>query len=314
MIAVLSGGVGGAKLALGLYRALPANTLTAIVNTGDDFVHLGLPISPDLDTMLYTLADLNNEDLGWGRRNETWTFMDVTASLGGADWFRLGDGDLALHVERARRLAAGERLSDVIGAIATAWNIDARVLPMSDDRVATVVTTADHGALPFQEYFVKHRCAPAVRHIAFSGVETADPAPGVEAALNEADAVVIAPSNPYLSVDPILAVAGIRQALEHTRAPVVAVSPIVGGAAIKGPAAKIMGELGIEVSPSAVARHYDGLIDGFVLDQMDNKLRDMIGVSCLVTDTIMKTPAGKERLARELLDFAANLPRKEREA
>jgi len=313
VITVLSGGVGGAKLALGLYHALPRGDLTAIVNTGDDFVHLGLPISPDVDTMLYTLADLNNEELGWGRRDETWTFMDVTASLGGADWFRLGDGDLALHVERARRLGRGETLSEVVAAVADAWGIHARILPMTDDRVATVVATKEHGVLPFQEYFVQHRCAPTVTQIAFEDGTTAAPAPGVVDALAGANVVVIAPSNPYLSVDPILAVPGLRTALERTNAPVVAVSPIVGGAAIKGPAAKIMGELGIEVSPAAVARHYDGLIDGFILDRLDNKLRDMITVPCLVTDTIMTSLADKERLARELLDFAADLPRKERE-
>jgi len=304
----LSGGIGGAKLALGLYRALPAQALCMVVNSGDDFRPFGLHVSPDLDTMLYTLAGLENPATGWGRRDETWTFMQVMEDLGGETWFRLGDGDLALHVERTRRLAAGDTLSAIMSDVAGRWGVTARILPMSDDPVRTVVDT-DQGTLPFQEYFVARRCAPRVTAVRFKGAETARPLHAARAALTNARtrAIVICPSNPYLSIDPILALPSLRAALAEAPAPVIAVTPIVGGRAVKGPTAKIMDELGLPVSSSAVAAHYAGLLDGFVLDPADAHLESEIAVPTLVTDTMMRGLDDKIRLAESVLDFARAL-------
>ena len=306
-VVALSGGIGGAKLALGLYHAVPADALCVIVNNGDDFEPFGLSVSPDLDTVLYTLAGLDNPETGWGRRDETWTFMRVLESLGGETWFRLGDGDLALHVERTRRLQAGEPLSAIMGDVARRWGVAARILPMSDEPVRTVVET-DQGTMPFQEYFVARRCAPRVVAIRFEGAESARPQAGALAALADAEeAIVICPSNPYLSVDPILALPELRAALAAAPAPVIAVAPIVGGRAIKGPTAKIMTELGLPVSPAPVAAHYGELLDGFVLDRRDAALEREIAVPALVTDTIMRHRADKVRLAHDVLDFARSL-------
>jgi len=222
-VVAVSGGIGGAKLALGLYRALPAHALCVIVNSGDDFEPFGLAVSPDLDTVLYTLAGLDNPETGWGRRDETWTFMRVLKSLGGETWFRLGDGDLALHVERTRRLKAGEPLSAVMDDVARRWGVAARILPMSDDSVRTIVET-DLGTMPFQEYFVARRCAPQVVAIRFDGAGAARPQPDALAALKDeaTEAIVICPSNPYLSIDPILALPALREALAAAPAPVIA--------------------------------------------------------------------------------------------
>jgi LPPG:FO 2-phospho-L-lactate transferase len=297
-VVALSGGIGGAKLALGLYRVLPPSALTLIVNTGDDFEHLGLTICPDLDTTLYTLAGLANPELGWGRRDETWTFMKTLESLGAETWFRLGDADLALHVERTQRLKANQTLSAVIAAVAARFGIQATILPMSDDPVRTRVATAE-GELAFQDYFVRLRCAPEVRSLHFAGAAAAAVAPGALAALAAPDleAIILAPSNPYLSVDPILAVPGMRAAL-------------VGGQAIKGPTAKIMGELQLAPSPLTIARHYAGLIDGFVLDERDAALAPQFALPVHVTDTVMVELAGRERLAREVLHFASRIGRR----
>lgn len=307
-VVALSGGVGGAKLALGLYHALPHHSLNVIVNAGDDFEHLGLSISPDLDTLLYTLAALDNPAIGWGRRDETWTFMHALKTLGGETWFQLGDGDLALHVERTRRLKAGEPLSAIMADVARRWGIAASILPMTDDPLRTIVET-DQGTMSFQEYFVARRCAPRVVAIRFSGVEAARPQPDVITALSDenTEAIVICPSNPYLSIDPILAVPQLRAALAGASAPVIAVAPIVGGRAIKGPTAKIMTELGLPVSAATVAAHYDGLIDGFVLDRADAALESEIAAPALVTDTIMRDHDDKTRLANEVLNFARSL-------
>ena len=309
-ILALSGGIGGAKLALGLYRVLSAGELTLVVNSGDDFEHLGLTICPDLDTTLYTLAGLANPELGWGRRDETWTFMKTLESLGGESWFRLGDGDLALHVERTRRLKAGETLSAVIAAVAARLGIQATILPMSDDPVRTRVAT-DAGELAFQDYFVRLRCAPQVRALRFAGAAAAAVAPGALAALAapQLEAIILCPSNPYLSVDPILAVPGMRAALRSSGAPVIAVTPLVGGEAIKGPTAKIMRELGLAPSPLTIAHHYAGLIDGFVLDARDAALAPQFALPVHVTDTVMVALTDRERLAREALSFAARLGR-----
>ncbi|HUA53287.1 MAG TPA: 2-phospho-L-lactate transferase [Candidatus Sulfotelmatobacter sp.] len=311
MILALAGGVGGAKLANGLARILPPGELTVAVNTGDDFEHLGLHVSPDLDTVMYTLAGLNNPETGWGRAGETWQFMKALGALGGATWFNLGDLDLATHVERTRRLAAGETLSAITADFCTRLGIRQRVVPMSDQPVGTQVLS-DQGWLPFQDYFVRLRCEPRVSAFRFDGVAVARPAVGLVQTLGDAalSAIVICPSNPYVSVDPILAVPGVRAALAQRRVPLVAVSPIVGGQAIKGPALKMMQELGREPSALGVARHYAGLIDGLVIDRQDAALAapiEALGMRALATDTIMGDPAAQARLAEAVIGFAGGL-------
>lgn len=307
-ILALSGGVGGAKLADGLLQARGAGRLTVVVNTGDDFTYLGLHISPDVDTALYTLAGLANPETGWGRRDETWTFMDALARLGGETWFRLGDGDLATHVERTRRLAAGEPLSAITADFARRLGIQADIVPMSDQPLRTRVHT-DEGAFDFQDYFVRHQCRPVTRSIEFSQGEDVRPSPAVLAALADdaLEAIVICPSNPYLSIAPILAVPDLRDALRAAGVPIVAVSPLVGGAAVKGPTAKIMAELGVPVRADEIVRQYGDLLDGFVLDARDAALCDGIGVPVHVTDTLMRSGADRLRLARETLAFSYRL-------
>ena len=315
-VLALCGGVGGAKLALGLYKHLAPGALSVAVNTGDDFEHLGLHISPDIDTVLYTLSGTDNPDTGWGRADETWTFMAALEALGGETWFRLGDGDLALHVERTRRLGAGESLSEVCAAFARRFGLDARILPMTGDPLRTVVHTPD-GPLPFQHYFVRERCEPRVTGVTFDGAEAARPNPEILRALADPalGAVVICPSNPYLSIDPILAVPGMRIALGACPAPVVAVSPVVGGRAVKGPTAKIMAELGVPVTNAAIAAHYEGLIDGLVLDRADAAEAAALGVPALVTETVMTSLEDRIALAAATLGFAAELDgRRDREA
>jgi LPPG:FO 2-phospho-L-lactate transferase len=309
-VVALSGGVGGAKLALGLYRILPPNMLTVVANTGDDFEHLGLSISPDLDTLLYTLSDQANRELGWGRRGETWTFMAALEKLGGESWFRLGDGDLATHVERTRRLAAGESLSAIIDDFRQRFGIAARLLPMSDDRVRTRLDT-DQGRLDFQDYFVRLRCEPLVRRLEFTGSENARPNQNFLAALAnpELRAVVICPSNPFISVDPILAIPGVRQALRDCRAPVIAVSPIIGGKAVKGPTAKMMGELGLPVDAAAVARHYGDFLDIYIADETDREAVAVLDVPVVLALTLMVTLEDREELARTVLGAADRLHR-----
>ena len=304
----LCGGVGGAKLALGLNRVLAPGRLIVAVNTGDDFVHLGLHISPDLDTVMYTLAGLNNPETGWGRCQESWSFMAALEALGGESWFRLGDRDLATHVERSRRLAAGESLTAVCADFAQRLGIRATLLPMSDDPVRTLVHTAE-GVLPFQQYFVRLRAEPAARGFSFEGAERARPNPALLAALAapELELVVICPSNPYLSVDPILALPGLRAALARARVPVVAVSPIIGGAAVKGPAAKIMAELGVPPTQAAIARHYEGLIDGLVIDEADAGEAGDVTLPLEITATRMVSLEDREALARRVLAFGQQL-------
>ena len=305
-VVVLTGGVGGAKLVLGLTHVVLPETIAAIVNTGDDFRHIGLPVSPDLDTLLYTLSGKSNQAQGWGREGESWAFMEAVRSLGGPGWFALGDGDLALHVLRGHALAQGETLSRITARFAAAWGVAVRILPMTDDRVATIVET-DQGALEFQDYFVARRCEPAARGVRFTGADAAHPAPGViEAIADEGTrAILIAPSNPFLSVDPILAVPGIADALRAAAAPVVAVSPIVGGAAVKGPTAKMMDELGIPVTPAAVAVHYGELIDAMLVDERDRDAAPAIDHA--FADTLMVTLEDRIRVARAALDLAARL-------
>lgn len=307
-IVSLSGGVGGAKLSLGLLRVLPPDSLTVVVNTADDFTHLGLRITPDIDTTVYTLADLVNPLTGWGRRDETWTFMAATEALGGETWFRLGDGDLAMHVERTRRLASGESLSGITEAIAKRLAIPASIVPMTDDIVATLVGTAC-GELAFQDYFVRQQCAPRVTSLRFSGAERTRPAAKAVAALRSPGlaAVVVCPSNPYLSIDPILAIPGMKELLRDCPAPIVAVSPLIGGKAVKGPTAKIMAELDLTVSAVEIAKHYAEVIDGLVVDVGDRHLADQFDLPVLFTETLMTTLADRERLAREVIHFAEGL-------
>lgn len=303
----LSGGVGGAKLALGLTRALPPDQLTVIANTGDDFSHMGLHIAPDLDTLMYTLASVSNTEAGWGRADESWNFMDATAELGGETWFNLGDKDLATHIERAERIRRGESLSHITTALSRALGIKHSIVPMSDDPIRTVIMTAD-GDLAFQHYFVRDRCKPVITGVRSEGAESAVPAADFTSALDDPDlgGVIICPSNPLVSVDPILAIPGIRAKLASSSTPVVAVSPIVKGVAIKGPAAKMMDELGIEASAEAVARHYKGLVDGLVIDNQDEGARAVIeemDMQVLVTNTVMKTLDDRIELAKACLDF-----------
>ena len=308
-VVALCGGVGGAKLALGLYRVLEPGQLSVIVNTGDDFDHLGLHISPDLDTVLYTLAGIADRERGWGRAEETWNFMDALRGRGGESWFQLGDRDLATHITRTQWLREGGALSEFVSQTARALGISARILPMSDDPVRTIVETAE-GDLPFQHYFVRRRCEPAVKKIRFEHAAKAVPAPGVLNLLSQPGlrAIVICPSNPYLSVDPILAVPGIRSALLNA-VPVIAVSPIIGGQAVKGPTAKIMRELGIVVNTQAIAAHYRGLIDALVIDEADAADQANNDVPIMRTRTMMKTLEDREQLARDVLSFAGQFSR-----
>ncbi|MEK6223154.1 MAG: 2-phospho-L-lactate transferase, partial [Chloroflexota bacterium] len=266
--------------------------------------HLGLSISPDLDTVCYPLAGLANPETGWGRLDETWQAFENLATLGGPDWFRLGDQDLGTHLERTQRLKGGDPLSTITHDFCMAWGIGPRVLPMSDQAVPTIVHT-DVGDLAFQDYFVARRCQPVVSGFEFAGLEDARPAPGVLAAIGEADAVIICPSNPWVSIAPILALPGVREALEKSN--VVAISPIIGGQALKGPAAKMYTELGITPSAHAVAEHYGELLTGFILDDQDVKLTKLISSKTLVTDTIMLSTEDQLRLAKEILLFTQNL-------
>jgi LPPG:FO 2-phospho-L-lactate transferase len=304
-VLALSGGIGGAKLALGLYRVLPPGALTVVANTGDDFEHLGLAISPDLDTLLYTLAGLDNPATGWGRKDETWTFMAALEQLGGDTWFKLGDGDLATHVERTRRLAAGETLAQIADDFRRRLGISARLLPMSDDRLRTRLLTAA-GWLDFQDYFVRRQCAPVVREIAYTSASAARPHPDFVAALADPalGLVVICPSNPWISIDPILSLPGVREALRACPAPVVAVSPIIGGKAVKGPTAKIMAELGLPVEAAAVAQHYGDLLDHYVIDEADFAVTADLDLPLTATRTLMETLADREALARTVLGVA----------
>lgn len=306
-VLALAGGVGGAKLADGLAQALPPDDLTVVVNTGDDFEHFGLTICPDLDTVCYTLAGLANPQTGWGRVGETQQAMSSVELLGGPTWFWLGDRDLGTHLERTRRLRAGDALSAITADFCTAWGIRARVLPMSDQPVRTFVST-DEGELAFQEYFVARRCEPVVSSFRFDGVAQAAPAPGVLDAVAAADLVVVCPSNPWVSVAPILAVPGLQAALAAK--PILAVSPIVGGQAIKGPAAKMFSELGILPSALAVAQHYGSLLRGLIFDEVDaaqNEAIAALGIIPLSTATVMKERADRVQLAKEVLDFGRSL-------
>jgi LPPG:FO 2-phospho-L-lactate transferase len=299
-VVALCGGVGGAKLAYGLNRLLGAK-LTVIVNTGDDFEHLGLPISPDLDTVVYTLGEVADEDRGWGRAGESWHFMESLGDLGGETWFRLGDRDLAMHILRSRALRASVTLTEFTRTIASRLNIAANILPMSDNPFATIVVTSS-GRLSFQRYFVEMQAQPQVQKIEFDNVGGGAATEPVLAAIGSADAIIVCPSNPYLSIDPILAVPGILPALEDAKAPIAAVSPLVGGRAIKGPTSKIMNELGVPTNCASIVKHYP-FLDCLVMDRIDQADVQLIDIPVHLTDTVMRSKDERVHLARECLKF-----------
>jgi LPPG:FO 2-phospho-L-lactate transferase len=306
-VTALAGGVGGAKLLDGLAAVLPAGHLTAVVNTGDDFDHLGLRICPDLDTVLYTIAGVANPQTGWGRDHESWQFMASIESMEGETWFQLGDKDLALHVLRTQALRSGASLSRFTQHVSRALGVSVPILPMSDDPVPTVVET-NEGDLPFQTYFVAKRCEPKVNGFRFEGVSRARPGPGVLDSITQADVIVLCPSNPWVSLDPILTVPGVRQAVASR--PVVGVSPIVGGRAIKGPAAKMFQELGLKAEAYSVAEHFKDLLDGFVIDKQDHDQSEAIGnlgMQTLVTGTVMLDRAARASLAEDVMRLASTL-------
>ena len=303
-ILAITGGVGGAKLALGLSQVLPPEDLLFAVNTGDDFEHLGLHISPDIDSLTDALAQQNNTELGWGRAGETWHFIDTLAALGGQAWFRLGDKDLALHMRRTELLHSGQSLTQATQQITQAMGIAHTIAPMSDDPVRTIVHS-DQGDLAFQHYFVRDKCQPSVSGFSFAGIDQARLNPLIRQWLSDCDGIIICPSNPYVSVDPLLKLGDFSKLIKDI--PTVAVTPIVAGLAIKGPAAKMMQELNVPASASAVAAHYQGLIDGFVVDQSDPEQRELIQIPTIATQTIMVTLPDRVALARETIGFLQSL-------
>ena len=313
-ILALSGGVGGAKLATGLASRLAPEALTIVCHTADDFVHLGLTICPDLDSVMYALAGRNDTERGWGLANETWTVLETLGGLGGAAWFRLGDQDLATHLQRSQRLREGASLTAATAELCRALGIAHRVLPMSDDPVRTVVQTAS-GELPFQHYFVREQCRPEVTGFRFESIAAARPQADFLARLADPalEAVLICPSNPFVSVDPILQLPGVLDALRACPVPVVAVTPIVGGQALKGPAAKMMRELGLAASAEAVAAwyaRYPGLLQGFILDEIDRAQQpaiEALGMRVRVTNTVMKNAGDRGMLASVALAFAQEI-------
>lgn len=305
-VVALAGGVGGAKLAYGLYQLVPPENLTIIVNTGDDFEHIGLHISPDLDTVMYTLAGLANPATGWGVRDESWNMMAALARYGGPIWFQLGDRDLATHLLRSQWLREGYPYNWVTAELCRRLGVRCTILPMSEQPVRTMLLT-DQGELAFQDYFVHRRCQPVVKEIRFAGADTAQPSREVSNTLRNADLIIFCPSNPLVSLDPILALPSLRRIIAASRAPRLGVSPIVGGTALKGPAAKMMQELGMDVSPSGVARHLQEVLTGLVIDQVDASQCEAVaalGIHTLVTNTVMQNDGERIQLAQEVLAWA----------
>ena len=306
-LCVLSGGVGGAKLVLGLSQVLNNDDFMTIVNTGDDFVHLGLKICPDIDTIIYTLAELVDQERGWGLKDESWNFLEKTKLLGGESWFNLGDKDLATHVHRTQRLAKGEDLTSITKNLASSFGVEAKIVPMTNDLVSTVVETRE-GDLAFQHYFVRDRCLPIVKRFRFEGIKSSVINPSIKeyGEENNKSAVLLAPSNPFVSIDPIIGVPGMTEELVKMKGPKIAISPIVNSKAIKGPAAKMMQELGIPSTSIEVTNHYKGLIDAIVIDHADaalsEKIEDM-GIKVFVTNTVMHSLKEKITLANECLNF-----------
>ncbi len=297
-VAVLSGGVGGARFVRALAETLAPRDVTVVGNVGDDLDVLGLHVSPDLDSILYALAGLNDEERGWGRAGETWNALEEAGRFGGEDWFRLGDRDIGLHLVRTQALAAGEPLSAVTARLAAAAGVEVRLLPATDDRLRTWLETAA-GTFAFQEWFVARGHRDEVDGLRFEGAGEARPAPGVVEALDEADLILLAPSNPYVSIAPILAVAGIREAIERRRVPCVAISPLIGGAAVKGPADRMLARLAGGTTPAHVASCYPGLIDVLVIDEADAPAE--LEVETVVTKTLMTDAAARRRLAEAAL-------------
>lgn len=307
-VVALAGGVGGAKLADGLARLLAPTHLSIVVNTGDDFTHYGLHISPDVDTVMYTLAGIANPATGWGMVNESWNMLGMMEQYGEEPWFRLGDRDLATHLLRTQRLNAGESLTSITRHFSQKLGIQHHILPATNDPLATIVDTEEYSELPFQHYFVKYRWQPTVKNICFSGETEAQITPEVQQALGEADLIIVCPSNPFLSIAPILAVKGIRQALEKREVPCLAVSPLISGLAIKGPTDKLMRELGLEASNIEIANFYKNLIDGLVIDTSDGQdgatlSRIYPALTVFQTTTLMKSIDDRTQLATTILDF-----------
>ncbi len=304
-VVILTGGVGGAKLAVGLSEVLPPASLTIIVNTGDDFEHLGLHVSPDLDTVMYSLAGIANPATGWGLAGDTFEAMQMIDRYGGASWFRIGDRDLGTNLMRTMLIAEGKTLTQATRHLCLSLGIERPLLPMSDDPVRTWVET-ESGPLAFQEYFVRERWQPAVREVRFVGAAEAPVTPEVASALEQASLILIGPSNPFLSIDPMLALPGIFQRIKESRARCVAVSPIIGGAAIKGPTAKLMSELGEEASPAGIARHYAEFVDALVFDRVDTSWAESVaelGVRPVLMQTLMETREQKVALATAIMDW-----------
>ena len=305
-VCILSGGVGGAKLVLGMSEILDPKEFIVVANTGDDFVHLGLHISPDIDTLVYTLAGMVDEKRGWGLKDESWNFLGAVRDLGGETWFNLGDKDLAMHVERTKELKAGVSLSQVTKKLSAALGVKIDIVPMADSSVATTILT-DDGPLAFQHYFVRDKCNPKVKGFKFEGLDKARPADGINRFNAERQrALLIAPSNPFVSIDPILGIPKLRETFIGSCQVKLAVSPIVGGIAIKGPAAKMMSELGIPSTATEVARHYLGLIDGIVIDEVDRHQASQIeslGIKPFVTKTVMSTLDDKIDLATDCIEY-----------
>jgi len=306
-VLAVCGGVGGAKLALGLTKILRPAQLSLVINTADDFEHLGLTICPDLDTVVYTLAQINNKQTGWGRADEHWHCMETLEQLGGETWFRLGDRDLATHLLRRSLLDQGITLSEATTSLCQRLGIAHPVFPMSDERVVTEVKTAG-GWLEFQRYFVEQQCAPAISAIRFVGADQARPSPGLSAALQDQHlgAVIICPSNPFLSIDPLLAIPGVRDRLSNLNVPVIAVSPVIAG---KGPTAKIMRELSLQVTPATVVAHYRDFLSGFVLDQQDQAYRDALQQQLPIhlCNTLMRSLEDRMALAQQCLSFSQHI-------
>jgi LPPG:FO 2-phospho-L-lactate transferase len=307
-VLALSGGIGGAKLALGLYHVLELGHLTVLANTGDDFEHFGLSVSPDIDTLMYTLAGVSNKDQGWGRADETWSFMEATNELGGEEWFNLGDRDLATNVLRTSRLKMGKSLGEITNEFCEKLGVHADIVPMSKEPVRTVVKTLE-GDVPFQQYFVRDQCSSIVTGFEFDGVDAAQPSHKVVDAIvdSEFDAIIICPSNPFISIDPILSVPGYKEALMISETPVVGISPIIGSDSVKGPTAKIMKELGMPVSSLSVAKHYKEILDGFIVDSQDDLTADEVAIPVYKTNIMMDTFEKKKTLARETMEFSAQL-------
>ena len=307
-IVVLCGGVGAAKLLQGLVKVVAPNSVTAIVNTGDDLSLHGLHICPDIDTVIYTLGNEINPDTGWGLRDEGWRAMDMLAMYGGIDWFRLGDRDIGTHLFRTQRLSEGATLSEVTREIAAKWGVGVNVIPMSNDPVRTIVTTVRGEDLNFQDYFVRLAHDVEIASIKFQGHETAHPAPELISEILEADIILVAPSNPLVSIAPILSIAGIRDVLQKRRKDVIAISGIIGGKALKGPAGRLLNELGYEASAAAVAEIYKDIAGTFVIDDVDKHERKRIqelGLNCIITDTVMTNSTKAADLCRTTFEEIA---------